>query len=105
MDEPRREQVEDVERREDVRVALQQVAGPRPEKEPVAPLQLAWVATYILLLAGLAVVLYLLRFDVFPLSPRADALLQRLTLGAMAVVAILAAAKALDTLVLSRLED
>ncbi len=45
MSESRREQVEDLERREDVRVALQQVSGPKPEKQPVEPFQLAWVAT------------------------------------------------------------
>ena len=105
MNESRREQVEDIERREDVRVALQQVSGPKPEKQPVEPLQLAWVATYVLFLAGLAVVLYLLRFHVFPLSPRADAFLQRLTLGAMAVVAVLAAATTLDMVVVRRMES
>jgi small-conductance mechanosensitive channel len=105
MEKPRRETVEDLERREDVRVALQQVSGPDPRKTPVERLQLAWVATYLLLIAGLAVVFYLLRFDVFPLTPRADAFLSRLTLGSMAVVAVLTAAKALDAVVLRRLES
>jgi small-conductance mechanosensitive channel len=105
MEKPRRESVEELEQREDVRVALQQVSGPDPRKAPVERLQLAWVATYLLLIAGLAVVFYLLRFDVFPLSARADAFLSRLTLGSMAVVAVLAAAKALDAVVLRRLES
>ncbi len=105
MEEPRRETAEEIERREDVRVALQQVAGPESPRAPVERLQLAWVATYLLLLAGLAVVFYLLRFDVFPLSARADAFLQRLTLGAMAVVVVLTAAKSLDAVVLRRLES
>jgi small-conductance mechanosensitive channel len=105
MEKPRRETVEDLERREDVRVALQQVSGQDTRKAPVERLQLAWVATYLLLIAGLAVVFYLLRFDVLPLSPRADAFLSRLTLGSMAVVAVLAAAKALDAVVLRRLES
>jgi small-conductance mechanosensitive channel len=105
MEERRRETAEDLERREDVRVALQQVAGPEVPRMPVERVQLAWVATYLLFLAGLAVVFYLLRFDVFPLSPRADAFLQRLTLGGMAVVVVLTAAKALDAVVLRRLES
>jgi small-conductance mechanosensitive channel len=99
------ESVEELERREDVRVALQQISGEPAEKEPVRAIHLAWLATYLLVLAGLAVVYYLLRFDVFPLSPRLDAFLRRLTLGGMAVVAVLTIAKALDALVLSRLED
>jgi small-conductance mechanosensitive channel len=105
MEEPRTESVEEIEGREEVRVALQQVAGPESSKPPVERLQLAWVATYLLLLAGLAVVYYLLRFDVFPLSLRVHAFLQRLTLGAMAVVVVLTAAKALDAVVLRRLES
>ena len=103
MEESRQEAVQDLEKREDVRVALEQVSGPKPEKKPVAPLDLAWVATYVLLLAGLAVVYYLLRLDVFHLSPRLTGLLQRLTMGAMAVMAVLTAVKAVDTLVLRRL--
>src|SRR5687767_11567504 len=103
--ESRAEKVEQLEQREDVRVALQQVAGPKPEKRRVEALHLAWVATYLLVLAGLAVAYYLLRFDVFLLSPRAETFLERLTLGAMAAVAVLAAAKTVDTLVLRRLES
>ena len=106
MEKPRRETVQDLERREDVRVALQQVSGPEePRKARVERLQLAWVATYLLLIAGLAVVFYLLRFDVFPLTPRVDAFLSRLTLGSMAVVAVLTAAKTFDAVVLRRLES
>jgi small-conductance mechanosensitive channel len=105
MGNPGGESVEELERREDVRVALQQISGAEPAKEPVRPLQLAWLASYLLVLAGLAVVHYLLRFDVFPLSVRLDSILSRLTLGALAVVAVLTTAKAVDALVLSRLES
>ena len=105
MRDPGGESVEELERREDVRVALQQISGAEAAREPVRPLQLAWVASYVLVLAGLAVVHYLLRFEVFPLSGSLDSFLRRLTLGGMAVVAVLAVAKAVDALVLSRLED
>jgi hypothetical protein len=58
MDEPRHEAVDELERREDVCIALEQVAGPKPGKRPVPRLQLAWLATYLLVFAGLVVVLY-----------------------------------------------
>ena len=105
MGEPGGESVEEVEQREDVRVALQQITATETAKEPIRPLQLAWLATYLLVLAGLAVVYYLLRFDVFPLSERFESFLRRMTLGGMAVVAVLTVAKAVDALVLSRLES
>ena len=105
MGEPGGESVEELEQREDVRVALQQITGTEAPKEPVRPLQLAWLASYLLVLAGLAVVYYLLRFDVFPLSARLDSFLRRLTQGGMAVVAVLTVVKAVDALVLSRLES
>jgi hypothetical protein len=98
------ETVDELEQREDVREALQQV-GPKPEKPPVKPLHLAWIATYLLILAGLAVVLYLLRFDVVRLTPRMAAFAQRITLGAMAVVGVLGVVKAVDALILQRLEN
>lgn len=105
MGEPGGESVEELEQREDVRVALQQITGTEAPKEPVRPLQLAWLASYLLVLAGLAVMYYLLRFDVFPLSARLDSFLRRLTQGGMAVVAVLTVVKAVDALVLSRLES
>jgi hypothetical protein len=104
MEEPRPEAVEKLEQREDVRVALEQV-GPKPEKKAVEPLQLAWLATYLLVLSGLVVLYYLIRVDVFRLAPRMDAFLQRATLGAMAIVGVLTAAKTVDTLVLRRLSS
>ena len=105
MAEPGGESVKEVEQREEVRVALQQITATETPKEPVRPLQLAWVASYLLVLGGLAIVYYLLRFEVFPLAPRIDAFLRRLTLGGMAVVAVLTAVKAVDAFVLSRLES
>ena len=105
MVEPGGESVKEVEQREDVRVALQQITATETPKEPVRPLQLAWLATHLLVLAGLTVVYYLLRFEVFPLSERLEGFLQRLTLGGMAVVAVLTVVKAVDAIILRRLES
>ena len=105
MVEPGGESVKEVEQREDVRVALQQITATATPKEPVRPLQLAWLATHLLVLAGLTVVYYLLRFEVFPLSERLEGFLQRLTLGGMAVVAVLTVVKAVDAIILRRLES
>ena len=105
MADPRQQAEEEIERREDVRVALKQVTGVERESKPVRPLELAWLATYLLLFAALAVLLYLLRFDVVELPPRLDAFLERLTLGGMAVLTVLTAAKSVDVFVLRRLES
>lgn len=105
MVDPRQEAAEEIERREDVRVALKQVQGGGRKPAPVRRLQLAWLASYGLIVAVLGVLRYLLRFDIFELPGRFDALLERGTLGAMAVVTVLAVAKAVDVLLLQRLES
>ena len=105
MTDPRQEATKEIERNEDVRVALRQVTGGETPAEPVRPPELAWLATYLLLFAALGVLLYLLRFDVVEFPPRLDALLERVTLGGLAVVTVLGAAKAVDVFVLRRLES
>ena len=81
-------QVRKVERRADVRRALEtSTATHRTHKRPVRSGHKLWLGVYALILATLAVLFYLLRLDMFGfLRLRYLHMLQRATVGAMAIV-------------------
>jgi small-conductance mechanosensitive channel len=99
-------EVEQLKKQEDVRKALKQTAGNKEAPKPVVETkQKLWFGTYLLLLAGLGGIYYLLRLSFFNFAARYIPLLQRLTLGAMAIVLVLAAFKFVDIYVIGRLDD
>ncbi|HEY0547264.1 MAG TPA: mechanosensitive ion channel family protein [Pyrinomonadaceae bacterium] len=97
--------VERLKEREDIKQALKQTAGNKElEKPAVETKQKVWLGTYILLLLGLAGVYYLLRLRFFGFAADYVPLVQRLALGAMSVVLVLAVAKLIKVYLIARLE-
>ena len=85
---------EELKKDDDVRRALEQTAGNKPEKKPVVERrQKFWLGTYLLLLFGLGAVYYLVRLGYFDFAVHYVPPFQRLVVGAMAVVVILMAQK------------
>lgn len=98
--------VERLKGRKDVRQALQQTATTKVITKPVVETgQKVWLGIYLLLLILLGGLYYLLRLGVFNFAGKYVALLQRLTLGAMAIVLVLGVAKTIDLYVFGRLDD
>lgn len=104
--EERKAEVEQLKNQDDVRKALKQTAG---NKEPVKPVvrtkEKVWIGTYALLLVGLGGLYYFLRLSFFSFAAKYVPLLQRLTLGTMAIVLVLAVFKLVDVYVIGRLDD
>jgi small-conductance mechanosensitive channel len=99
-------EVEQLKGQEDVRRALKQTATNKEAVKPVVETtQKVWIVTYILLLVGLGSVYYLLRLSFFGFAAKYVPLIQRLTLGAMAIVLVLAAFKVISIYVIGRLDD
>jgi small-conductance mechanosensitive channel len=99
-------EVERLKGQEDVRRALKQTATNKEATKPVVETsQKVWIVTYVLLLVGLGSVYYLLRLSFFGFAATYVPLLQRLTLGAMEIVLVLAAFKVISIYVIGRLDD
>jgi small-conductance mechanosensitive channel len=100
------EKVEQLKDQEDVRLALKQTAINKEETKPVVEAtQKVWIVTYVLLLVGLGGLYYLLRLRFFGFAAKYVPLIQRFTLGAIAIVLVLAAFKIISIYVLGRLDD
>ena len=90
-------EVEQLKAQDDVRRALKQTAGNKDAAKPVVETkQKVWIGTYVLLLIGLGGIYYLLRLSFFGFAAKYVPLLQRLTVGAMEVVLVLAAFKVMS---------
>lgn len=90
-------------RSEDVQRELQRTgAVEEPPAPPVDARDKVWLGGYVLVLAALGVVYYLLRLRFFGLDEAVTALLRRATVGAMAVALVLAVARAIDAFVIER---
>jgi len=99
-------EVEHLKEREDVKRALKQTATRKEETKPVVETKhKLFISTYALLLVGLGGVYYLLRLRFFGFAARYVPLLQRLTLGAMAIMLALVVAKVVEAYVIGRLDD
>ena len=95
--------VRKVERRADVRRALAtSTATHHKHKRPVRSGHKLWLAIYAAVLAGLCVLFYLLRLDFFGVLGRYLPMARRATVGAMAVVLTLAAARLVRAFAIER---
>src|SRR2546421_1967213 len=90
----------------DVQRALKQTAT---HKEPTKPVvetkEKVHLVTYLLFLAGLSGIYYLLRLHLFDFAAKYAPLLQRLTTGAMLIVLVLGLAKAVEVYLIGRIEQ
>ena len=106
MGENLKAEAEDLKKDEDVRRALEQTAGNKPEKKTVVETKHKfWFGTYLLLLIGFGVFYYLLRLGYFDLALRYFPPLQRFTLGAMGMVLVLFVLKLVKVYLIDPLEN
>lgn len=109
--ENKRAEVEELKKDENIRRALEQTAGNKPQTKPKVEIRHKfWLGIYVLLLLGFGVFYYALRLDFFSSLqlPKYDeyvAPLQRFTLGAMAIVLLLMVAKIGKVYFVNRLND
>ena len=98
--------VEQLKQQEDVKRALKQTAGNKDLARPaVETKHKLFIGTYALVLIALGGVYYLLRLRFFGFAGRYLPLLQRLTLGVMAIVLVLAIVKVISVYAIDRLDD
>lgn len=82
--------VEELKKDEDVRRALEQTSGDKPARIPtVEPKEKFVLGSYLLALFAAAALYYLIRLKFLDLGERFDPIVQRVTLGAMAIVVVL----------------
>ena len=102
-------EVEQLKQQEDIKKALKQTGTPPEEEAPSQPVvetrQKFFLGTYLLLLLGFGGLYYVLRLQIFGFAARYLALLQRLTVGVMAIVLVLAVAKVIDVYLIGRLDE
>ncbi len=99
-------EVEKLKKDEDVRRALEQTAGTdKPVKPAVEPKQKFRLFTYFILLLGFGAFYWLLHLQVFGFAEQYVPLLQRLSLGALAIVVLLTLIKAIKLYVIERLSN
>jgi small-conductance mechanosensitive channel len=98
--------VEQLKQQEDVKRALKQTAGNKDVARPtVNTKHKLFISSYVLILLALGGVYYLLRLRFFGFAGRYLPLLQRLTLGVMAIVLVLAVVKVISVYAIERLDD
>lgn len=101
-------EVEQLKERPEVHKALKQTTGTQEQSEeppPVKTRQKVWIGTYLLALVALGALFYAVRLQVFNFADKYRPVSQRFILGAMAVVVVLAVAKAIDSYLICRLAD
>src|SRR5262245_28878208 len=90
----------------DVKQALEQTGVPPSHPPPpVEKLQLAWLASYVLMLAVAAAAHHALRLGLVHVDERYLPLAERGALGAMGIVVVLGVARAADIFLLRRLHQ
>jgi small-conductance mechanosensitive channel len=95
--------VRKVQRRADVRRALaNSTANYRASRRPLRSGHKLWLGIYVLVLLALTVAFYLLRLEFFGFLGRYLRMTQRATVGAMAIVLTLAAARLVQALAIER---
>jgi small-conductance mechanosensitive channel len=105
-DENTKADAEKLKQDEDVQLALQQTATKeQAAKPPVETKHKFWLGIYVLLFVAFGVFYRLLTLDFFSFIDRFVPLLQKLALGAMAIVSILAVAKVVKVYLIARLAN
>ncbi len=100
------EKVEELKQDSDIQKALDQTAKPKEHVSvPAKRKQRLFLGSYLLLLFLLSGCYYLLRLRLFPIGETFLPFLQRLLLGAMAIVITLALARAVDVYFISHVQD
>jgi succinate dehydrogenase hydrophobic anchor subunit len=103
------QKVERLKQDSDIQKALEQTASPatyqKPGSVPAKSKRRIYLGSYLLLLFVLSGLYYLLNLRLFSVAAAHVPFLQRLDLGAMAIITVLALAKATDFYVISRVED
>ena len=99
--------VEELKKDEDIRRALEQTGGTstaRP-KPAIESRHKFWIGTYFILLVASGALYYLFRLDAFAFTGRYSPLMQRITIGAMAIILLLTVVKVLRVYLIDRLEN
>src|SRR5512138_3124568 len=102
------QEVERLKEQQDVKRALKQTGQTGTKHEVAVSVQTKhklFLGTYLLTLLAFGSVFYLLRLRFFGFAGRYIPLLQRLTLGVMAIVLVLALAKTISVYAIDRIDD
>jgi small-conductance mechanosensitive channel len=101
-----RTEVEHVKEREDVKRALKQTSTVKPDEKPKAQAKdKLLLGTHITILIVLSLVRFVLSFQVFGFAARFIPLIQKLNLGVMAIVLLLAVSKTVDVYLIGRIDS
>jgi small-conductance mechanosensitive channel len=101
------ETAEEISAKPEIRHALSQTGGPKPNKKPVkvAAKDKFWFVTHVLLIVGCAVLYYLIGSKLIPVPQNTADLARRFLRGAVMVIIVLAIAKAVSIYAIGRVED
>src|SRR5437762_2897335 len=101
------ETAEQISSKPEVRKALSKTTGPKPGTETVHVVtkHKFWFVTHVLLIAGCAVLYYLIGSKLIPVPQNTVELVRRFLRGAVLVVIVLAIAKAISIYIIGRLDD
>ncbi len=101
-----RNEVEQIKEQPEVKQALKQTATTEPDSKPAAKTKdKLWLGTHLLVFLGLLFFYFVLQFRFLGIAARYVSLLHKLTLGAMAIVVLLAIAKVVDLYVIGGLDS
>jgi small-conductance mechanosensitive channel len=103
----RKSDVEELKKDEDVRRALEQTGGGKPDKKkpPLPRKHKLEIGTYIVLLLGVGAVYYLVRLGYFDFAARYSAPLERLIVGMMAIILVLIVARIVRVFLVQQLDN
>jgi small-conductance mechanosensitive channel len=100
------ETAEEISRRPEVRKELQRATGEKPrEKVKARGRDRFWFVTHAVVLAGCAVVYWLVSSKLIPVPQSAVGIIERIVRGAVLTVIVLAIARAISVYALARIED
>lgn len=94
----------ELEQQQEVREALEQAGAPLPEEpRPVETRHKFWLTAWVVTFGLFALLHYLVRLELLAVDARYAPLVQRISLGGMAIVGALALTRALDAFLICRL--
>src|SRR5688572_4757945 len=99
-------EVEELKKDEDVRRALEQTQGEKPHKQPlVEPKQKFFLGTYFIFFVGFAALYYLVNLGYFVFVSPFEPVVQRIAIGAMAVILLAAVGSVIRNYFLQRVDS